>query len=110
MRADEQKPDTRAAKNLQAAAKTIGFQLEVFHASTAQDPSLPLHPPYRHMLLDLRRAFSTIQERRLDALIIGDDPFFLNQGDQLSALAERHRGRKGARSHSLPHRPTSQLQ
>jgi putative ABC transport system substrate-binding protein len=63
-------------KNVQAAARTLGFQLEVLHASTAQD---------------IDRAFSTIQERRLDALIVGDDPFFLNQGGQLSALAARHR-------------------
>jgi putative ABC transport system substrate-binding protein len=63
-------------KNLQAAARTLGFQIEVLHASTAQD---------------IDRAFSTIQERRFDALIVGDDPFFLNQGDQLSMLAARDR-------------------
>jgi putative ABC transport system substrate-binding protein len=63
-------------KNLQAAARTLGFQVEVLHASTAQD---------------IDRAFSTIQERRFDALIVGDDPFFLNQGDQLSMLAARDR-------------------
>jgi putative ABC transport system substrate-binding protein len=63
-------------KNLQAAAKTFGFQLEVLQASTEQD---------------IEAAFTTIRERRLDALIVGDDPFFLNQGDQLSRLAARDR-------------------
>jgi putative ABC transport system substrate-binding protein len=63
-------------KNLQAAAKTFGFQLEVLQASTEQD---------------IEAAFATIRERRLDALIVGDDPFFLNQGDQLSMLAARDR-------------------
>jgi putative tryptophan/tyrosine transport system substrate-binding protein len=63
-------------KNLQAAAKTFSFRLEVLQASTEHD---------------IEVAFATIQERRLDALIVGDDPFFLNQRDQLSMLAVRDR-------------------
>jgi putative ABC transport system substrate-binding protein len=63
-------------KNLQAAAKTFGFQLEVLQASTEQD---------------IDAAFAAIRERRWDALIVGDDPFFQDQGDRLSRLAARDR-------------------
>ena len=64
-------------KNLQAAAKTFSFRLEVLQASTEHD---------------IEVAFATIQERRLDALIVGDDPFFTNRADQLiSMLAVRDR-------------------
>jgi putative ABC transport system substrate-binding protein len=64
-------------KNLHAAAKTFSFRLEVLQASTEHD---------------IEVAFATIQERRLDALIVGDDPFFLDRGDQLiSMLAARDR-------------------
>lgn len=63
-------------KNLQAAAKTFSFRLEVLQASTEHD---------------IEVAFATIQERRLDALIVGDDPFFNNRADQLIMLAARDR-------------------
>jgi putative tryptophan/tyrosine transport system substrate-binding protein len=63
-------------KNLQAAAQTLGFRLEVLQASTEQD---------------IDAAFATIQERRLEALLVGDDPFFENRGDQLAVLAMRDR-------------------
>ena len=62
--------------NLQAAAKTFGFQLEVLQASTEQD---------------IDAAFAAIRERAWDALIVGDDPFFQDQGDRLSRLAARDR-------------------
>jgi putative tryptophan/tyrosine transport system substrate-binding protein len=62
--------------NLQAAAKTFGFQLEVLQASTEQD---------------IDAAFAAIRERGWDALIVGDDPFFQDQGDRLSRLAARDR-------------------
>ena len=62
--------------NLQASARTLGFQLEVLQASTEQEIGV---------------AFATIKERRLDALVVGDDPFFQDQGDQLSMLAARDR-------------------
>ena len=63
-------------KNLQAAAKTFSFRLEVLQASTEHD---------------IEVAFATIQERRLDALIVGDDPFFRIRSDQISMLAVRDR-------------------
>jgi putative tryptophan/tyrosine transport system substrate-binding protein len=64
-------------KNLHAAATTLGFGLEVLQASTEHD---------------IEVAFTTIQERHLDALLVGDDPFFENRGgDQLAALAARDR-------------------
>jgi putative tryptophan/tyrosine transport system substrate-binding protein len=63
-------------KNLQAATKTRGFRLEVLEASTEDDINI---------------AFATIQKRPLDALLVGDDPFFENRGDQLAMLAARDR-------------------
>ncbi len=63
-------------ENLQAAAKTHGFQLEVLEARTEHD---------------IDAAFATIQARRLEALLVGDDPFFRNRGDQLAVLAARDR-------------------
>ncbi|HEY8874995.1 MAG TPA: ABC transporter substrate-binding protein [Stellaceae bacterium] len=63
-------------KNLQAAAKTLGLRLEVFSASTEHD---------------IDAAFATIEPRGLDALLVADDPFFENRGDQLTALAARDR-------------------
>jgi putative ABC transport system substrate-binding protein len=62
-------------KNLQAAATTFGFRLEVLQASTEHD-------------IDV--AFETIQKRPLDALLVGDDPFFGSRRDQLVALAGRY--------------------
>jgi putative tryptophan/tyrosine transport system substrate-binding protein len=62
-------------KNLQSAATTFGFRLEVLQASTEHD-------------IDV--AFETIQKRPLDALLVGDDPFFGNRRDELVALAGRH--------------------
>jgi putative tryptophan/tyrosine transport system substrate-binding protein len=60
--------------NMQAAAKTFSFQLQVLQASTEHDIEI---------------AFATIRERRLDALLVGDDPFLEHCGDQLAVLAAR---------------------
>jgi putative tryptophan/tyrosine transport system substrate-binding protein len=63
-------------KILRAAAKTLGLRLEVLQASTEQE---------------IQVAFGSLQERPLDALIVADDPFFENRGEQLAALAARNR-------------------
>jgi putative ABC transport system substrate-binding protein len=64
------------AKSLQAAAKILGLRLEVLEASTEHD-------------IDL--AFATIRERRLDGLLVSDDPFLGSRHDQLVALTARDR-------------------
>jgi len=63
-------------KSLQAAAKTLGLRIEVLQASTEHD-------------IDL--AFAAIQERRLDALLVSDDPFLGSRHEQVVALTARDR-------------------
>jgi len=60
----------------QAAARELGQQVIVGRAS-AKD--------------DLDAAFAMFAERAAGALIINDDPFFTTSGQQLVALAARHR-------------------
>jgi len=62
-------------RNLEPAAKALGLQLEVLPAST--DP-------------DIDAAFATIQRRRVDAPLVGDDPFFNSRSSQLPAMAAAH--------------------
>ena len=64
--------DTRDAR---AAAETLGRRLHVVTASTERD---------------FGPAFTAILERRVDALVVGVDPFFRLQRDQIVALAARH--------------------
>ena len=63
-------------RNLEPAAKALGLQLEVLPASAE---------------LDIEAAFATIQRRRVDALLVGDDPFFNSRSSQLPAIAAAHR-------------------
>jgi putative ABC transport system substrate-binding protein len=60
---------------MQAAARTLGLQLHVLHASTERD---------------LDTAFPTLGELRAGALVIGSDAFFNNRSELLAALALRH--------------------
>ena len=62
-------------RNLEPAAKALGLQLEVLLASTEPD---------------IEAAFATIQRRRVDALLVGDDPFFNSRSSQLPAMAAAH--------------------
>jgi len=62
-------------KDMQAAARTLGLQLHVVHASA--DP-------------DLDVAFASLVQLRAGALVIGADAFFNSRRDQLVALAARH--------------------
>jgi putative ABC transport system substrate-binding protein len=62
-------------KALQVAARTLGVQLHVLHASTDRD---------------FETVFATVTQLRAGALVIGADPFFTSRLEQLAALALRH--------------------
>ena len=62
-------------KGVQAAARALGVQLHVLHASADRD---------------FDTAFTTLVQLRADGLLIGNDAFFSSQFEQLSALAIRH--------------------
>jgi len=63
------------SRDLQAAALTLGLQLHVLHASTERD---------------FVAVFASLPRLRAGALVIGSDPFFNSQSQQLVALASRH--------------------
>jgi ABC-type uncharacterized transport system substrate-binding protein len=63
------------SRDLQAAARTLGLQLHVLHASTERD---------------FDTVFATLSRLRAGALVIGSDPFFNSRSQQLAALALRH--------------------
>ena len=60
---------------MQAAARDIGLQLHVLHATTERD---------------FDTAFATLVQLRAGALVIGADVFLSNRSEQLAALALRH--------------------
>jgi ABC-type uncharacterized transport system substrate-binding protein len=62
------------SRDMQAAARTLGLQLHVLHASTERD---------------FDTAFATLVQLRA-ALVIGADAFFINRSEQLAVLALRH--------------------
>ena len=57
---------------MQAAARRLGLQLQILHASTERD---------------FETAFSKLSEVRANALVIGTDPFFTARGQKLATLA-----------------------
>jgi putative tryptophan/tyrosine transport system substrate-binding protein len=59
---------------VQSAARALDVQLDVVYASTAAE---------------IDRAFAVLELRRPDALMLGADPYFQVQRDQLVALAAR---------------------
>jgi putative ABC transport system substrate-binding protein len=63
------------SRDLRAAARTMGFQLHILHASTESD---------------FDTAFATLAQLRAGALMIGGDAFFNTRADQLGALTLRH--------------------
>jgi putative ABC transport system substrate-binding protein len=63
------------AKDLQTAARALGLQVHVLHASTERD---------------IDAAFATLVRVRAGGLVVGTDPFFNRQMEQLAALALRH--------------------
>jgi len=62
-------------RDIQAAAAAIGQQLRIFNASTESE---------------IETAFSALLQQRADALLIGNDAFFVNRREQIVALAARH--------------------
>jgi putative ABC transport system substrate-binding protein len=62
-------------RNLQAAARALGLQLHVLHASTERD---------------LDTVFETLLRLRAGGLVIASDTFFATRSEQLAALTVRH--------------------
>jgi putative ABC transport system substrate-binding protein len=60
---------------LQAAARTLGLELHVLNASSERD---------------FDGVFAKLIQLRAGGLVIGGDPFFTSQSEQLAALALRH--------------------
>jgi putative ABC transport system substrate-binding protein len=63
------------SRELQTAARTLGLQLHILHASNARD---------------LEQAFADLTQLRAGALVIGPDGLFTSQVDRLATLAARH--------------------
>ena len=69
---NEAEPTT---KNLQAAARSLGLEMHVLHASAEGD---------------FDAAFATLIQLRAGALAIGTDPLFTSRLEQLAALTVQH--------------------
>ena len=63
------------ARDAQAAARALGLQLHVLHASSDRDFEL---------------VFKTVAQLRAGALVIGADPFFTSRSQQLAKLTVDH--------------------
>jgi len=63
------------SRSMQAAARNLGLQLHVLHASTERD---------------LDTAFASLAQLQAGGLVIGGDAFFVSRSEQLAALALRH--------------------
>src|SRR4029450_4842039 len=63
-------------KELEAAARTLGVELHVLHASSERE---------------LNTAFATLVQLRAGALVIGADALFNSRSEQLAELTIRHR-------------------
>jgi putative tryptophan/tyrosine transport system substrate-binding protein len=63
------------AKELQAAARALGLQLNVLHASADRD---------------LDGIFATLVEQRVSGLVIGTDPFLRSRTEQIVMLSIHH--------------------
>jgi putative ABC transport system substrate-binding protein len=63
------------ARDLQAAASTLGLQLHILHASTERE---------------INTVFERLARLQASGLVIGNDPFFNAWSEQLAALALRH--------------------
>jgi putative ABC transport system substrate-binding protein len=62
-------------QRVQTAATAIGLELRIFNASNESD---------------LETAFAALVQHRTNALLIGNDVFFVNRREQIVALAARH--------------------
>jgi ABC-type uncharacterized transport system substrate-binding protein len=63
------------SRGLEPAARTLGLQLDMVHASTERD---------------IDDAFATLVQRRASALVIVADAFLNSRSEQLGALTLRH--------------------
>jgi len=66
---------TQQLKAVEEAARAIGVQLHILHASTDEEIEL---------------AFASIAQLRLPAFAVASDPFLLTRRDKIVALAARH--------------------
>jgi putative ABC transport system substrate-binding protein len=74
--ADPAAPPTQfLIPDLQAAARTLGLQLDIVNASTDND---------------LEMAFATFSQQRVGAVLVGPSAFYNQRMEQLAALAARH--------------------
>jgi putative tryptophan/tyrosine transport system substrate-binding protein len=64
--------ETRVVQN---AARALGIQIEVLNASNEGE---------------VEKAFATLVEQKISALMVGTDPLLLGQRDQIAGLAARH--------------------
>src|SRR5499433_819422 len=62
-------------RNLQEAARALGLQLHVLHASTARD---------------FDAVFASLLQLRASGLVVASDTFFATHSEQLAALTVRH--------------------
>ena len=62
-------------RDVEAAARSIGLQIQIFNASTGRE---------------IEEVFANFARERPDALFVGGDGFFGNRRVQLSILALRH--------------------
>jgi putative ABC transport system substrate-binding protein len=63
-------------RHAQSAAQTMALELLVLNATTP---------------IEIDAAFASLAQRRVDGLVMGNDPFFQVQQDQIVALAARYR-------------------
>jgi putative ABC transport system substrate-binding protein len=63
------------ARELQPAARALGFRLEMLHATSERD---------------FDGVFARLAELRAGGLVIGTDGLFISRGEELGALAARH--------------------
>jgi ABC-type uncharacterized transport system substrate-binding protein len=68
-------PTAAEVRDVQAAARTLGLQINVLNASTGGE---------------IDTAFATLERERPDALIVGGDPILLGRRDQVVPLAAGH--------------------
>src|SRR5258705_353303 len=64
-----------AVRDLEAAARAMGLQIQVLNASTSRE---------------IAAAFANIVRERADALFVNGDAFFISRRVQLATLASRH--------------------
>jgi putative ABC transport system substrate-binding protein len=76
MLANPNSPGTaRATRSAQEAARALGLQIVILHASTERE---------------IDAAFASLVQRRADALVVQAQPLFNSRRDQIIALAARH--------------------